>query len=175
MKYKSIVLSGPVAAGTTTAAKSLAAKLNLEYKSTGEFFREYHLKYNIPLAAREQIPDEVDREVDEEFTKMAQEKDGLVIDSLYAGYFTKSMPHVLKVLLTADQNTRIQRAISRTHTHKENAQDVKKRDKANDTKFRKLYEDENFLDKKFFDLAIDNTNMGAGEVVEKIVDRFVGK
>lgn len=174
MKYRSIVLSGPVASGTTTAAKALAKKLNLEYRSTGDFFRDYHLKHNIPLASREEIPDEVDRKIDEKFTKMAQEKNGLIIDSLYAGYFNRNMLHILRVLLTANEDIRIQRALSRTHTHKETPEDVKKRDSANDAKFRKLYADENFLDPKFFNLVIDTTNISQDETLEKIINRFVG-
>src|SRR3989338_6963759 len=53
MTYRSIVLSGPVAAGTTTAAKSLAEKLTLKYHSAGDFFRKYMQDHNIPLPNKE--------------------------------------------------------------------------------------------------------------------------
>ena len=82
------------------------------------------------------------------------------------------MDHVLKVLLTADEDTRIRRAYDRSINHEETAADVKKRDLAHDTKFRKLYADENFLDSKFFDMVIDNTNLEAEKVVKKIISRF---
>ncbi|MBI2012708.1 cytidylate kinase family protein [Candidatus Curtissbacteria bacterium] len=95
-----------------------------------------------------------------------------MIDSLYTGYFTRDMPHVLKVLLTCDEKVRIKRALERTHTHKETAEDVRKRDEAHDAKFRKLYADENFLDPNFFDLVIDTTDTKVDEVAQKIIDKF---
>ena len=76
------------------------------------------------------------------------------------------------MLLTCDEGERIRRALSRTHTHKETAEDVKRRDAAHDAKFRKLYADENFLDPRFFDLVIDTTNTEPEEVAEKIVRKF---
>lgn len=173
MKYRSIVLSGPVASGTTTAAKALSQKLNLEYYSAGDFFRKYMSDHNIPLPQKEKIPDEVEREVDQKLTNLLASSKGIIVDGLYAGYFARNMAHVLKVLLTADEKTRIQRALERNHTHQETTQDVKTRDRAHDLKFRKLYAEENFLDPKFFDLVIDNTNTDHDEVVEKIINRFV--
>lgn len=172
--YKSIVISGQIAAGSSTAAKTLAQKLNLKYHSAGDFFRKYSLEHNIPLYDKAQIPDELDQQMDQELTKLA-DQGGVVIDADYAGYFTRHMPHVLKVLLTCDYQTRLKRALARVHTHQETQEEIKKREEGLDTKFRKLYANENFLDPKFFDLVIDTTNTPPKEVAEKIVNRFVGK
>ena len=172
MKYHSIVISGPVASGTSTAANALAKKFGLKYHSTGDYFRKYFLDHNIPLHAKHQIPDEVDKKIDEKFTNLAKSSKKVVIDSVYAGYFTRNMPHVLKVLLTADEKVRVERAITRTHTHKETAEDVKKRDKSHDLKFRKLYADKDHLNPKFFDITIDTTSTNQEEVVEKISTLF---
>src|SRR3990167_2208193 len=171
MKYKSIVISGPVASGSTTAAKLLSRKLKIPYKSAGDFFRDYMIRNNIPLPQKEKIPDDVEKKVDEELTQLASNV-SIIIDGLYTGYFARKSPQVLKVLLTCDEEERIKRALERTHTHQETAEDVKKRDAAHDAKFRKLYADENFLDPKFFDLVIDTTNTRPDEVAEKIVQRF---
>lgn len=170
--YRSIALSGPVASGTTTAAKNLSQKLNLEYHSAGDFFRDYMLKNNIPLPNKEEIPDEIDKQVDKELTNLLASEKKVVVDGLYYGYFCRNMPHILKVLITADEDERIKRATSRTHTHKETPQDVIRRDKAHDIKFRKLYANENFLDPKFFDLVIDSTYTSQEEVSKQIVDKF---
>ena len=174
MAYRSIVISGPIASGSTTAAKLLSQKLKIPYKSAGDFFREYMLSHNIPLPQKEKIPDEVERKADEELTQLA-ENSSIIIDGLYTGYFARENPQVLKVLLTCDEDERIRRALERSHTHKETAEDVKKRDTAHDTKFRKLYANENFLDPKFFDLVIDTTNTESENVAEKIVQRFKEK
>ena len=172
MAYRSIVISGPIASGSTTAAKLLSQKLKIPYKSAGDFFREYMLSHNIPLPQKEKIPDEVERKADEELTQLA-ENSSIIIDGLYTGYFARENPQVLKVLLTCDEDERIRRALERSHTHKETAEDVKKRDTAHDTKFRKLYANENFLDPKFFDLVIDTTDTEPEEVAGKIIKKFV--
>lgn len=173
MKYQSIVISGPVASGTSTAAKALAKKLNLKYYSVGDFMRKYSLEHNIPLYKKEDIPDEVDRKIDKSLLDIVSSQGNVVVDALYFGYFTREMPYVLKVLLTADEEVRVDRALARTHTHKETAEDVKRRDKAHDAKFRKLYANANFLDPEFFDLIIDTTNTPAEEVVKTISKIFL--
>lgn len=171
-KYISIAISGPVAAGTSTAAKNIADKLNLEYHSAGDFFRRYVLDHNIPLPNKELIPDKVEKKIDGELTNLLASKKPVAVDALYSAYFARNMNHVLKVLLTADEDIRIKRALERVHTHKETPEDVKRRDRAHDIKFRKLYADENFLDPKFFDLIIDTTNKSAEEVNKRILERF---
>lgn len=173
MKYRSIVLSGPIASGTSTAAKALAQKFNLEYHSAGDFFRDYMQKHNIPLPNKEEVPDNVEKEVDQGLIGLMASQKAVIIDGLYASYFAREMPHVLKVLLTADENVRIERAVNRQHTHAETAEDVRKRDRAHDLKFRKLYTDENFLDPKFFDLVIDTTHTTPEEVIEQITKKFL--
>lgn len=131
------------------------------------------LDHNIPLPNKEEIPDDLDRKIDMEFTDLIEKSDGIIVDSLYAGYFTRNIPYVLRVLLTADEKTRIKRALRRVHTHKETAEDVKRRDLAHDKKFRKLYTNENFLNPKYFNLVIDNSNIEAEEVLNRIVEVFL--
>ena len=170
MKYTSIVISGPIASGTSTTAKALAEKLNLKYESAGDFFRKYMLENNIPLHDKAKIPDDLDQEIDRKLADLA-DRGGVVVDAHYHGYFTRDMPHVLKVLLTCDYKTRIDRALSRTHTHNETEEEIRLREEGLD-KFRKLYTDENFLDPKFFDLVIDTTNTTEEEVTDKIIEKY---
>ena len=169
MKYRSIAISGQIAAGSTTTAKALAEKLNLKYHSAGDFFRKYFLEHNIPLYAKNQIPDELDQKIDKELAQLA-DQGGVVIEADYVCYFTRNMSHVLRVLLTCDEETRIKRAVSRVHTHKETSKEVKKRQEEIYNKFHKLYADEDFLDQKFFNLIIDTTNTPP-EKVAKIIEK----
>lgn len=171
MAYSAITLSGPIASGTSTTAKALSEKLNLKYESAGDFFRKYMLENNIPLHDKAKIPDELDQEVDAAMTKLA-DKSTVVIDAHYIGYFTREMSQVLKVLLTCEYETRINRALSRTHTHNETVEEIRLREEGLDKKFRKLYADENFLDPKFFDLVIDTTNTTEEEVTGKIIEKY---
>ena len=170
--YRSIAISGPIAAGSTSTAKLLSEKLKIPYKVAGNFFRDYMQKHNIPLPEKEKVPDEVERKVDSELSDLIASKKPIIIDGLYIAYFARNMPHVLKVLLTCDQKVRINRALTRTHTHVETAKDVRRRDRAHDAKFRKLYAEENFLDPKFFDLVIDTTNTSKEQVVGKILHKL---
>lgn len=171
MKYKSIAISGQIAAGTSTAAKSAAENLNLKYESAGDFFRKYVLENNIPLYDKEQIPDKLDREIDEKLTSLAK-NGGHSIDAHYIGYFTKDDSAVLRILLTCDDEVRFKRAQERTHTHIESVEDIKKREDGLDKKFRKLYADEDHLNPKFFDLTIDTTDKSEEEVGEEIAKKF---
>lgn len=171
MPHTSIAISGQIAAGTTTAGKNVAKELGLKFESAGDFFRKYALENNIPLHDKTMIPDELDQEVDKSLTKLAQ-KGGVVVDAHYIGYFTREMPNVLRVLLTCDQETRIKRALTRTHTHTETEEEIALREKGLDDKFRKLYADEDFLDPQFFDLAIDTTNTKTEDVAGKILNKF---
>jgi len=172
MKYRSIAICGPVATGSTTATKLLSEKLKIPYKSAGDFFRQYMLKHNIPLPQKEKVPDDIERKIDKELTDLIASEKPIIIEGLYIGYFSRNIPHVLKVLLTCDQEIRIQRALARNHTHKETAQDVIERDQAHNLKFRKLYADENFLNPKFFDVVIDTTNTAVEKVTERIIQKF---
>lgn len=172
MKYTSIVISGPIAAGTSTAAKALAQKLNLQYRSAGDFFRQYMLDHNIPLYDKSQIPDELDKKIDEELTALAQ-KGGVVVDADYIGYFVKNMPQVLKILLTCNYQIRIKRALLRTHTHKETEAEIKMRQEGLYQKFHKLYSSEDYLNPKFFNLVIDTGNTSKEEVVNRIAEKFL--
>ena len=171
MSFRSIAISGQIAAGSTTTARALAEKLNLEYHSAGDFFRKYFLEHNIPLYAKDQIPDEIDQKVDKQLTELAQ-KGGVVIEADYIGYFTRNIPHVLRVLLACDENERVRRAVSRVHTHKETAEEIKKRQEEIIKKFHKIYSKEDFLNPKFFDLVIDTTNTPPEEVVTNISNKF---
>lgn len=171
MNFTSIAISGLIASGTSTAAKNVAEKLKLTHHSAGDIFRQYALDHNIPLHDKEQIPDELDKKVDAELKSLA-EKGGVVIDGDYIGYFTRDLPKVLKVLLTCNYQTRIQRALSRQSTHSETEEEINLREIGLDKKFRRLYADENFQDPKFFDLIIDTTNNSQEEVTQQIVKAF---
>lgn len=170
MNYKSIIISGQIASGTSSAAKTLSEKLKLPYRSAGDFFRKYALDHNIALFDKEKIPDDIEKRIDHELTELSQK--GAVIDSHYAGYFNKNYPQVLKVLLTCQDEVRFQRAQDRTHTHQETVEEIKKREMGLDAKFRKLYANENHLNPKFFDLVIDTTNTTKEEVPQKILKKF---
>ncbi len=171
MNYKSIVICGKIASGTSTAAKSVSKKLNLKYESAGDFFRKYVLENNIPLHDKAQIPDKLDQKIDKRLTNLAK-NGGYVIDSHYLGYFCRQFPQVLKVLLVCSDEERFKRALARIHTHTETVNQIKKREQSHIEKFQKLYSKEDYENPKFFDLVIDTTHKSKEKVVEEIVKSF---
>lgn len=171
MKYRSITVSGLVATGTTTAAKTLCTKYNLEFHSAGEFFRKYMDEHNIPLYDHAKVPDDLDKQIDDDLIALAESEKGVLIDGRYIGYLTRDMDHVLHVLFVCDETERIQRALERGGKQ-ETPEEIIKRDEENDTKFRKLYADENFLDPKFFNLTVDTTLTQPEDVVRVISKEF---
>lgn len=168
-KYKSIVISGPIASGTTTAAKAVAEKLGIKYLSAGEVFRKYALDNNIPLPNKELIPDEFEYEVDNRMKSLAR-KGGVALDGHYAGYLLRDNSAILRILLTCDREMRIQRALKRDQ--KETRKDVIEREEGLDLKFRRIYVNENYLNPKFFDLEIDTTNSSIEETAKQIAEKF---
>lgn len=170
MTYRSITVSGLVATGTTTAAKTLCAKYNLEFHSAGEFFRKYMEEHNIPLYDHSKVPDDLDKEIDDDLIALAQSEKGVLIDGRYIGYLTRDISHVLRVLFVCEEEERINRALNRDN--KETKEEIIKRDVENDAKFRKLYADENFLDPKFFNLTVDTTLTQPEDVVRLISKEF---
>lgn len=169
MKYRNIVVAGDIGTGTTTLAKKLAEKLELKYKSTGDFFRAYAKENNIELWDKESVPDEVDQEVDNQFTKLLENESGYVVDSHYAGWFARDIADVFKVLLTCDPKVAEERIITRDHTHQENSMEVQKRREGIIAKFKKLYSQENHEDPKFFNLVIDTTQTDQAQTLAKVM------
>lgn len=170
MKYRNIVVAGDIGTGTTTLAKSLAEKLGFKYQSTGDFFRSYAKEHNIPLWNKAAVPDEIDRAVDSQFTKMLGEESGLVVDSHYAGWFARDLKDVFKILLICNPKVAEERIITRDHTHQENSEEVQKRRAGIVAKFKKLYSEENHEDPKFFNLVLDTTNSTPEDTFRQVIN-----
>lgn len=169
MIYRNIVVSGDIGTGTTTLAKSLAEKLNFKYTSTGDFFRSYAKEHDIPLWDKAAVPDDIDRKIDTQFTKSLENDAGIVVDSHYAGWFTRNMRDVFKILLVCDKKTAEERIINRDHTHKENSHEVHKRREGIVAKFKKLYSNENHEDPKYFNLVLETTTSTPEETLNQVL------
>lgn len=172
MNYKNIVISGGIGSGTSTLAQALAMKLGWKHYSTGDFFREYHLQNNIPLWNASAIPPELDRQIDTYIFDQLSRKEHMVIDSHYAGWFTRGVNTVFKVLLKCEPEDAIVRVINRHHTHKETREDVLERIKQLDHKFRSLYADENYLDPRYYNLVLDTTKSTPDDTLKETLDAF---
>ncbi|MCH8082247.1 MAG: cytidylate kinase family protein [Proteobacteria bacterium] len=100
------------------------AKANLAEESAGDYFRQYMIEHGIDLHKKEDLPDKVDRDFDDEVKKTLESTTPIVFEGIYSGYIARDMKHVMRVLLIADEKVRIKRALNRTHTHTETPETV---------------------------------------------------
>jgi cytidylate kinase len=166
MKVDNIIVAGDVGVGTTTLARNLATKLNWKFLSAGEFFRQYSLKHDIPLWNKAAIPDDFEKEVDNNLLEKLRAERGWVIEGHYIGWFARNLDNVYRILLTCDRQVANERMLKRSHTHVENVEEINKRREGLYTKFKKLYSQDNYEDPKFYHLVLDTTKTTPEETVE---------
>ena len=153
-------------------AQNLANNLNWKYLSAGDIFRTYFKNNKIPLWDKTSIPDDMDKKVDHEFFEMIKNKNHLVFESHYGGWFARNLPDVFKILLTCDRDVATQRILERKHTHDETPEEIDKRREGLYAKFKKLYSDDNYEGPKYFNLVIDTTNSTPEETLQTALKSF---
>ena len=176
MKYKNIAISGDIGTGKSTLARLLSEKLNWEYISAGNYFREWYKSKGMDVSKVYGIPEEEDRKMEASFQKEMQEKDGVVFESRLAGWLAKDYSQTLKVLCTVSDNEAYKRVAKRDSVTEEEAEKLSKQ-RAGDLvdKFTKLYGVSDFLDEKYFDLVIDTTNLKPEQVLQKVLEELDAK
>lgn len=173
MKYRNIVVSGDIGTGKSTLARNLAKAFDWTFLSMGKYFREWHEEHKIPVISPDEIPAEMDREMDEHFRDLMKNQDGTVFESHLAGYLAKDISGVFKVLCVADFRVRAMRAAHRDGVAIIDAEeDLRKRSQALIDKFKKLYGVENSFDPKYFDLVVDTTEKTPEEVEQIVLDHL---
>lgn len=169
--YQNIVISGTISTGKSTLAKNLAKALSWKYLSSGEYFRNWHKKHNIPLDQPDQVPENVDRELDMGYQKLMTEENGIVFESHLGGWLAKGLNGTFKVLCKANNQTRIERAAKRDGVSVEQAEvEAAKRAKILYDKFKKLYGVEDPFDPKYFDLVVDTSYKSPEEVLQVVLE-----
>lgn len=171
-KLTSIVVSGEIGTGTSSVARSLARDLVWKYISTGEFFRRFQTIHNIPLWDKLMVPIEIEKAVDSEIQEKLRKEKHMSIDAHYGGWLAKDLNNVYKVLLTCDSKIALKRVLNRDHTHKESREEILKRQKGIIDKFKILYGHDKILDRSYFDLEIDTTNISVQEVSNITLQNF---
>jgi len=173
MKYKNIAISGDIGTGKSTLARLLSEKLNWEYISAGNYFREWYKKQGMDVSKVYGIPEEEDRKMEADFKKEMSEKSNVVFESRLAGWLAQDYKETLKVLCVVDSETAYKRVAKRDSVSEDEAEMLSSQ-RAKDLveKFNKLYGVSNFLDPKYFDLVIDTTNLNPAQVLEKVLQKL---
>lgn len=167
-----LLLSGLSGTGSTTAARRIAADLNLEYVYGGQIFRSMAAERDTSLedlAESLERDQETEREIDRRLIA-AGTKDNVLIEGRTIGWiFPRDLPAV-RVWLTCDLAERLRRVQNREH-HARSAENLLRREASDNRRYLALYGIEPG-DFSPFDLVLDTTTLSVDEVVERI-ERFL--
>jgi len=171
-----ICISGFHGTGKTTVGKKVSERLNLDYYSTGQAFRDLAKEYEMNLEDFSKYAEnhpKIDKELDRKIIEMSHKKDEIVFESLLSGYLLKEKAD-RSILLKAPLDVRVKRMVERDNSDfEEKLKETKIREKSEIQRFIDLYDidlTDKTLRNNVFDLIIDTGNLSIEEVVEKIIN-----
>ena len=164
-----IVVGGLPGSGKTTFAKLLAEKLGFRYVGTGAIFRSLAKDRGMSLeefSRYAEAHDEIDRMLDEEQVRQAQEGD-VVVDSRLGAWMIDDAD--LKVCLIASLDERARRAAGRDGLEPEEARrKVAEREKSEKKMYREFYGiDVTELER--FDLIVNSETFSPDQIFNIVV------
>ena len=176
-----ISLTGIPGSGKTTIRNALAEQLGLQRYSMGDVFGKLAQEHGMTIGEFNvfaQGKPEVDHEVDQYQTKLAEQEDNFIIDSRLAWHF---IPRSFKVFLDVDLTEAARRIFAATQANPESRKDepdytsaeqvrmaIEQRLAVDDERYQNLY-GVSYLDRKNYDLVIDTTNIPPNEVAQRIL------
>lgn len=179
-KYSSIAISGPPGAGRSTLLKNLkpiVLTLGWEIFSGGDWARQFainngsHDPKDISHHKATDYGDEIDHQIDAAMRqKLSDPAVHVAVESWIAGWNMRGMSHVLKVLLMCDDSLRIDRVVNRDNLSVEEAKEhLREREKANMTKWERMYGVTDFWDPKYYDLVINTYSNGPQQTLDLVL------
>jgi CMP/dCMP kinase len=174
-----ITFAGLHGTGKTTVAKLIAERFGLEHYSTGMIFREMAEEKSMSLVDFSEYASkhkEVDINLDNKMKSIGLNGD-CVLDGQLCWYFLKKEAD-WKILLTCEEETRIQRIFNRDREKKGDTitlDDVRvetlERERIEHARYKEIYgidiTDMDFVIENH-NIVVDTTDIGIDEVVEKI-------
>jgi cytidylate kinase len=161
-------LSGLSGTGSTTAAKRIAANLDLQYVYGGQIFRNLAVERGISLeelAESLEQDQDTEREIDRRLIE-AGKSDRVLIESRTIGWlFPPNLPAV-RIWLTCDLEERLRRVQGREH-HPRSAENLLRREASDNRRYKMLYgiQEDDFTP---FDMVLDTTQLSVDQVVDRI-------
>jgi cytidylate kinase len=181
-KFRNITISGKIAVGTTTLFNGLKEFLQPQgwnFFSAGEYMRNYavenHLfpKNSSLHHGAKVYSDEFDKDVDHMIRKKLREEVKLVIEADLAGFMTRDIEDVLRILLVCDDALRIDRLVNRDKLAVEQAKiHLREREEGNIEKWKKLYGNYDFWCEKFYSLVIDTYKNSSQETLNLVLKKL---
>jgi len=175
LNFDNIAISGGIGTGTTTLLKNLKVYLKAfgwEFKSTGQFVREYTKENLVPLA--DLVSDDFDRKIEARVKKTFQTKKNKVIEGWLAGFISRHLKNTLRVLvICSEESIRIDRVANRDNISIEEAKkNIILRERKNFKKWKKIYGNYNFFDPQYYHLVIDTYSSGQMETTGRVLDKL---
>lgn len=171
-----VTISGPPGAGTTTAAKMLAERLDVAFLSTGEIFRKMADERGMSLEEfGDHVEDhpEIDRELDRRQKERALDGD-VVLEGRLSGVVADDVPDALTVYLRCSPKERARRVAERDGMDEETAFDrIWQREAQEKDRYMRVYGVDPD-DPDHYDLVLDSGRLGPEGIVEEILAAVQG-
>ena len=173
-----VTISGRPGSGKSVVAARVAERLDVPHVSAGDFMREMAAERGVSIlelsrSAEHEI--DIDREIDERTTRLAEEGGDFVMDARLGWHFA---PESVKVFLDVRPEVAARRIFeARRGTEHENI-DLKTTERAIDRRTESerdrylTYYDLDYTDHAHYDLVIDTSDIGIDEVVERIMNHL---
>ena len=180
LKYSSIAISGRPGAGRSTLLKNLkpiVEALGWETFSGGDWARKFaietgkHDEKDVKHHIATDYSDDIDYQIDVAMRKKLSDPNAHVaVESWIAGWNTRRLLHVLKVLLMCDDALRIDRIVNRDNLSVEEAKaHLRNREDANIGKWKRMYGVTDYWDPKYYDLVINTYSHGPQETLNLVL------
>jgi len=174
MKNIVVAISGPPGSGSTTIAKKLAKKLEMDYYSPGEIFKSYSKKRESEAAL--EVWERFGRNKDfheKNFDKVQIEKakkGNIVICGKLSIHMLNGIADY-KIWIESDLNARASRTAKRDNIPVEKAlEEIKKREKIERDNWKKIYGFDYLDQRNSADFVLENSKLTTEEAVDKILD-----
>jgi predicted cytidylate kinase len=171
MIFNKITISGKICTGKTTLLKDLEKELGWPVFMTGKLFREYVAKNKLNLEQVEEQNKDLTKKIDHQVRDIICKTGNLIFDGWMSGIMASGLPNVLKILLTCKDEIRYQRFAVRENIGFEEAKRrVDERQSNWLNKLEKIYDRNDFMNPKNYDLIIDTSNISLQEIVKKVLE-----
>ena len=162
-----VTVSGPAGVGKSTAAAALAEALSYEHVSGGDIFREVAAERGLTALELNRLAeenDEIDRALDRRQRTIAEERDGVVLESRLAGWMAAEHADI-KIWLDAPLDVRAARIAEREDKPTDLArEETEARAESEARRYREYYGID-FAERSIYDLAVSTARWSPEAVV----------
>ena len=171
-----ITVSGPPGSGTTTLAKALSSRFDLEHVSSGDVFRSMARERDLSLAEFGRVAEEdpeIDREIDERQAEIARENDDIVLEGRLSGWMAEDAD--MRVWLDAPLDVRAERVAEREEQTVDEARvEIEEREASESKRYQEIHSID-IDDLSVYDLVVDTSTWdkdGVAEITAIAVERL---